>query len=226
MLLGDKYDVLELREEGLSRLRAWYAEDIDQWDRRDDAFFVHDTDHLSVASITHALNEPTLHAAVLYHCAALSPTLLVAGAPAAGCPPLCTEDHIRMRTFTRRLPQAWRSFEFDEDAVPYSCCDDPRCYGIYVEEIRSEFDDVIGEKIDSCSSIFLDHAVWDALRVTCACSDCLSSYDEYLQDLRQRCRSKLPEYFGYVQPLSKQCPHSSPDDHTYSAEFRLGDWGH
>lgn len=71
MLFGDKYDVPEMREEGLKRLRGWYAKDIDAWDQRDGTFFAHETDHLAVANITHALNDPDLHVAVLYHCCGL-----------------------------------------------------------------------------------------------------------------------------------------------------------
>lgn len=200
-LFGDKYDVPDIREEGLKQLRAWYAEDISEWDGRDEEFFAHEADHLSVASITHTLDEPSLHSAVLYHCCRLLVSQLVAGDPATGCPPLCTDDLVRTLTFVKSMPRTWLEFPsfIGHDTLghyrPEECdeCgeDDVTLGSMIADHLRSN--------LVSDAYRFLDHAAWIPLLneiEKVMCNDCLSNYSLDLRDLREAYRANLEGYFG------------------------------
>ncbi len=215
MVLGDKYDVPDMREEGLKQLHAWYAEDIDEWDKRDKAFFAHAMEHLSVASITHTLDDPKLHAAVLYYCSDIMPTSLVRGDPATGSPPLCADDHIRVLEFILGLPRVWGGFKFEDwDADCGECTMDDL-------QFCEQFDNHIRSKIDWSVANFLDDTAWSALSDWLrpkTCDDCFKlKYEKPLRDMRQSFRDKLPTLFSTSHLVSTTVV-ISPDDHAYSPQ--------
>lgn len=198
MVLGDKYDAPELREEGLRKLRAWYAEGLDEWDQRDDQFFAHENDHLSVASITHSLDEDKLHASVLYHCCRLPAPFLVFGDPDTGCPPLCAADLARTLRYIKLMPMQWATFTKTPGGKSLvhelSQCDQcrpnqDRARDLVLHRIWNAF--------GTEAYMLHDSSVWSKLSDSLEeiiCEECMLHYKSRLRKLRQFWHSKIHEH--------------------------------
>lgn len=198
ILLGDKYDVPTIHAEGLKQLRAWYAQDIHEWDKRDEAFFAHETDHLAVASITRTLGELDLHVAVLYHCCSLPPSLLVAGNPTTGCPPLCAEDLARALAYARGTTVFCRTFLLGTSIERDLLLDIPQCANCSLRLIRPSLRTFLQASQVTKMFKFLELAMWNPLAQALRphlCDTCMSSYNVRLTAFRQAHRLKLNQCF-------------------------------
>lgn len=198
ILLGDKYDVPTIHAEGLKQLRAWYAQDIREWDKRDERFFAHETDHLAVASITRTLGELDLHAAVLYHCCSLPPSLLVAGNPTTSCPPLCVEDLARALAFARAMTVFCHTFTLGTSIEKDLLRAIPQCAHCSLHPIRPTLRTFL--KAPQVTNMYkcLDLAMWNPLTQALRphlCEACMSSYNVRLLTFRQAHRLKLNQCF-------------------------------
>ncbi len=207
ILLGDKYDVPEMREEGLKQLRGWYADDIDEWDKRDRRFFARRTDHLSVVQVTRTINEPKLHAAVLYHCCRLPSSQLVLGDTDTGSPPLCADDLVCTLNCVRAMPQAHLDTVeavFKPVTIKHSACNKCREVSSW-RDIRTTVDNITKTNFEWYSCRILELPSWTHISTAVKaiiCEDCFLLYKSHLRDARQSYRDKLVKYAKYVLNFS------------------------
>lgn len=200
IVLGDKYDVLEIREAGLSQLRKWYSQDIDQWDARDDNFFSKQTDHLSVAKITRPLNDPWIHAAVIYHCCSIPARAMVYGCDDS--PGLCPEDLICVLNFKYHVADDYFglvSSVFDEhfDEMLSACVE---CYELE-ENITTIVDDFEKDGIGYYSQKLIDFGTWEypyGELKKILCKRCFVYFKSRLRWTRQRYLAGLIDKIQYV----------------------------
>lgn len=212
IILGDKYDVPKMGEEGFRQLQKWYSLDVDVWDKRDEQFFAHETDHLSVASITrsraniaHApqdnglsavakrLKDRDLHAAVLYHCCRLSASQMVFGDIDTSCPPLCADDLARILQAFKVIPNFWTQL----------CADPPKlseCLSECHPTIQTVLRDFTQARLKKDTYKFCDRVVWDSLIDEIqenTCEICALDYKKIiLPKMRTMGRFTLSAIFG------------------------------
>ncbi len=197
ILLGDKYDVPMIYAEGLRQLRAWYAEDIVEWDKRDLKFFARETDHLAVAEITRTLDDLPFHSVVLYHCCRLPPSVLLLGDPTNGCPPLRADDIGRTFMFFEAMTMFWHTFAIglpDTDLFRRVS----QCAHCRLDTIRPVLKAFFEIMPIAYVHEFLDASMWYPLTQGVKphlCETCISSFNARLLAVRQRYRSGLDVCF-------------------------------
>ena len=192
LVLGDKYDVPRLREEGLSQLRSCYAKDIYQWGKRSLSLCRDPEARLAIAQVTRTLDDADLHAAVLYDCSWLKPSQLVTGPHA-----LSPDDLVRVFGFMQRLPQLLSDITNGlTGEIPKTC--KAHCIQ-YNDTIRHEASQLLTSR--PMSATYLDPFMANMLCTITEgrlCKDCLLRFQSRLHRLRQVQRDRFAEYFSFV----------------------------
>ncbi|PCH44677.1 hypothetical protein WOLCODRAFT_123932 [Wolfiporia cocos MD-104 SS10] len=97
--LSNKYHIQDLQDNGVARLKAYYTDSFDDWNRNslDDYFQYAPADAITAVNLARLTNTPTILPIALYICCTLQSSVLVNGLPVEGKEPerLSTEDLAR-----------------------------------------------------------------------------------------------------------------------------------
>lgn len=210
LVLGDKYDVPEFRDEGIRRLRLAFPQDMETWDRYCGIKISGNSETISVAHVTSTLGMPDLHAALLYSCLSVPITELLHGVHGSGDLVLRPDDLSKCLEVRETMPTLWFDYHdklFSVKPPPENnCLTRHICHQVHVVAQSSATKHARKNISPTIAYDPLDVVSWDGLLTEVEeagmCFRCITFYERRLLEMRQELRNSLTERFKCVQFFS------------------------
>ncbi|GJE90370.1 hypothetical protein PsYK624_065010 [Phanerochaete sordida] len=211
LLLGEKYDAEDLREEAMLCLRRHYPKDVEEWDklRKNGGSFIlgkEDVLAIEIANLARLERLPEFHLPALYDCCRLPEETLTLGAlreDGAGERVRLDDDDVAaclearkglrsvLTTNVEDLFEVTPCDIYDEFYCPspHRCI--PATQNIQYQHEKAQTDDMVSD---------LGYSALEPLEERIAstfgeaCERCIEFYQKRYAESRQELRNKLPEY--------------------------------
>ena len=215
LLMGDKYDVVELRETAMEHLERLFPPPVPVPERHStpnsrasspgpSPMTYLPSDVIGMAGASRNLSSQRLKIAILYQCCLLDVSTLVASLSGDGALSLTSEEFYQCLAVRAQLPRLWMQIYQDLFAplcTPY--CRRLSTCGWVVEVVRDEFMKGYEERVLAGTSYDpLDATVWARLLAAAdkrgICENCHIMWCKRYVELRERAMDILAEGFRCV----------------------------